>query len=203
MPIVQSTCFRLQTLQSTRVLQTRLRGVEFWTKVGDRYGIDPELKECFYHLAYVPTYTDEEWLLLTNANIISSYSRFMSSLQALRQVKRLITEESDDSEYRYWGKNGRKRRIRTRTGALHGGGTRRISHLWTRAGEEEIEDFHKTSYGNFFSEESMYETLQEIDLYIIFCRRFNQLVNIGKNSIKNIRCFQLILLRISIYFNGN
>ena len=155
------------------ISQARLRGVEFWTKVGDRYGnkvacFDPELKECFYHLAYVPTYTDEESLLRTHANIISSYSRFMSPLQALTQVKRLIiTEESDDSDSDIDIEVGMDADDEYEPGQelyteeeldefrIYEPG----QELYT---EEEIEDFRKTSYGNFFSEESLCETLQEI-----------------------------------------
>ena len=82
------------------ISQARLRGIEFWSKIGDRHSnkvvcFDTTLKECFYHFAYTETYTDEESLLRTHANIISSYSRFMSPLDALAQVKRLIISDED------------------------------------------------------------------------------------------------------------
>jgi hypothetical protein len=84
------------------VSQARLRGIEFWSKVGDRHGnkiacFDPEIRECFHNIKYVDTYGSEESLLRTHSGAIANYSRFLSPERALQQAKRLFIEDNDES----------------------------------------------------------------------------------------------------------
>jgi hypothetical protein len=148
------------------ISQARLRGVEFWSKIGDRYGnkvvcFDVELKECFYHFVYVPTYADEESLLRTHAGSISLYSRFMSPLKALAQAKRLIiTEEDDDESDIELGVENMD--MSTDMDAddeledeFHIGNSAR--ELFTEEHDEDI-----NTYGDFFSEDGVCESLKKI-----------------------------------------
>ena len=86
------------------ISQARLRGVEFYSKVGDRHNnkiacFDTDLKDCFYTFVHVPTYANEDSLIRTHANIISTLARFgVSQATALIRVKNLIISDDDDLE---------------------------------------------------------------------------------------------------------
>ena len=86
------------------ISQARLRGVEFYSKVGDRYNnkvvcFDTELKECFHNIVYADTYFGEESLIRTHANIISTLARFgVSQAIAIARVKRLIISDDEDND---------------------------------------------------------------------------------------------------------
>lgn len=92
------------------VSQSRLKGVEFWSKVGDRYGnkifcFDPELRECFYSTHYTESYGTVENLCQTHSAAIANYSRFMPIEKAVDQTVRLFIDdafiESGESEEDY------------------------------------------------------------------------------------------------------
>jgi hypothetical protein len=91
------------------VSQARLGGLEFWSKVGDRYGnkivcFDPELRDYIYTIRYSPTYGEPESMKKTHAAAIANYSRIMSPEKAFEQVLRLfINEEDYDTEEEEYG----------------------------------------------------------------------------------------------------
>ena len=85
------------------IAQARKKGLEFWSKVGDRYGnkiycFDNNLNENFFKIEYHDKYGNEEVLKITHGGNIEMYAKLMggSHERALKQVKKLfITEDSD------------------------------------------------------------------------------------------------------------
>jgi hypothetical protein len=86
------------------ISQSRRKGLEFWSKIGDRYGnkiysFDPKLNENFFKIEYHDKYGNEEVLKITHGGSIETYAKLMSGSheKAMKQVKKLfITEEESD-----------------------------------------------------------------------------------------------------------
>ena len=83
--------------------KARRNGLEFWSKIGDRYGnkiycFDTNLNENFFKIEYRDQYGNEEVLKITHGSSIETYAKLMggSRVRGLEQAKKLfITEDSD------------------------------------------------------------------------------------------------------------
>ena len=87
------------------VAEARKNGIEFWAKVGDRYGnkiycFDPTLNLNFFKLEYHDKYGTKEFLEKAHAETIELYSKLMkgSRERALTQAKKLFITEEEESD---------------------------------------------------------------------------------------------------------
>ena len=144
------------------ISQARLRGIEFWSKVGDRYNnkvvcFDTDLTECFYHFSYADGYTADESLVRAHAVHSSLYSKFMSPLNALAQVKRLIISEDTDDESDIELGIDMDMSVN-----MEADDESDEFHICDSACEKLFDDDNTTTYGNFFSDDVICQSFKKM-----------------------------------------
>lgn len=84
------------------IQDARMRGLEFWSQVGDRYGnkifcFDTNLNECFSKYEYLPDYTSAERITALQGNYVDLVKRVcgFDEKGAIEHIQSLMLNESD------------------------------------------------------------------------------------------------------------
>jgi hypothetical protein len=84
------------------IQEARMRGLEFWSQVGDRYGnkifcFDTNLNECFSKYEYIPDYTSSERIMGLQSNYVDLVKRMcgFDEKGAIGHIQALMLNEAD------------------------------------------------------------------------------------------------------------